>query len=193
MGEYYWTRHSEFKMKQYALGEQRVRRVIRHPDRVEKSIVPGMVAVMQIAGTSKNRQEIWVMYEVRGARNVKHETPDTGCGTRNTEHGTPDGGRYGIRNMECGMSDAENKISEQKSFESGFAPAIRDPRSVSRTLSPAQKFRLQRQQEFLAKKNGGGEGGKTLRIISVWRYPGTSPERDPIPIEILEELRDIVR
>ena len=27
-----------------------------------------------------------------------------------------------------------------------------------------------------------------IRLISAWRYPGVSPERDPIPEEILREL-----
>lgn len=27
-----------------------------------------------------------------------------------------------------------------------------------------------------------------LKIISTWRYPGVSPERDPIPVEILREI-----
>lgn len=30
-----------------------------------------------------------------------------------------------------------------------------------------------------------------LKIISAWRYPGVSPERDPIPMEILQELENI--
>lgn len=167
MGEYYWTRHSEFKMKQYALSEQRVRRVIRHPDRVEKSIVPGMVAVMQIAGTSKNRQEIWVMYEIKGK--VK------------SEKGKGEEGEEKTSNLKSQISNIRSSSNFQL-LNSKF-----------QTMSPAQKFRLQRQQEFLAKKSGGGEGGKILRIISVWRYPGTSPERDPIPEDILDEIRDMMR
>ena len=66
MDQYLWTRHSEWKMKQYALSKQRVKRVVRNPERIEKSIVPGMIAVMQVAGTSKHRYEIWVMYEIKG-------------------------------------------------------------------------------------------------------------------------------
>jgi len=30
--------------------------------------------------------------------------------------------------------------------------------------------------------------GKRLRIITTWRYPGKSPEREPIPEDIIEEL-----
>jgi len=32
-----------------------------------------------------------------------------------------------------------------------------------------------------------------LRIITAWRYPGKSPERDPIPPEVLEEVQRISR
>ncbi len=30
------------------------------------------------------------------------------------------------------------------------------------------------------------------KIISAWRYPGKSPERNAIPAEILEEVRDLL-
>ncbi|MEX2008375.1 MAG: hypothetical protein WD850_02730 [Candidatus Spechtbacterales bacterium] len=33
---------------------------------------------------------------------------------------------------------------------------------------------------------------KKLRIITTWRYPGKSPERDPIPQDILNEVRSIL-
>ena len=32
---------------------------------------------------------------------------------------------------------------------------------------------------------------KKLKIISVWRYPGVSPERNPIPEEILREIANL--
>lgn len=162
-----WTKHSEYKLTQYALSKQRVRRVVRHPDRMEKSIVPGMVACMQIAGTSKNRQEIWVMYE------VKSQIPN--LKTHNSQLTSPDTKRIG--------TDFDKGSGLEKLRDAGFK---------FRDLSPAQKFRLQRQQEFSARLGALGGEGKILRIISVWRYPGTSSERDPIPSEILEEIRNMV-
>lgn len=30
-----------------------------------------------------------------------------------------------------------------------------------------------------------------IKIITVWRYPGKSPARDPIPQEVLREIRNI--
>jgi len=33
-------------------------------------------------------------------------------------------------------------------------------------------------------------GGGPIKIISAWRYPGVSPQKDPIPQEILDELKN---
>ena len=34
--------------------------------------------------------------------------------------------------------------------------------------------------------------GKRLRVITTWRYPGKSPERDPIPQDILREVEKLL-
>lgn len=151
MENYLWTRHSEWKMKQYALSKQRVKRVLRNPERIEKSIVPGMVAVMQVGGTSKHRYEIWAMYEIK----VKSK-------------------------------NEKLKISDRKS--ENFSSHTQ--RTTMNALSPAARFREMRRQEF-QQETIGKFHGKALRIISVWKYPGESPKRDPIPQEILEEIREI--
>lgn len=93
-----WTRHSKYKMRQYRLSENRVKRVLRAPERKELGIAPRTVAIMQKAGTKKHPTEIWLLY---------------------------------------------------------------------------QKFR------------------RKIKIISVWRYPGVSPIREPPPIpeDILFELK----
>jgi len=56
--KYQWTKHSLYKMRHYGLSAQRVKRIIRHPERTEEAIVPDMIAVMC---PDKNR-EIWAMY-----------------------------------------------------------------------------------------------------------------------------------
>ena len=33
---------------------------------------------------------------------------------------------------------------------------------------------------------------KQLKIITAWRYPGKSPERDPVPAEILRDIKKII-
>lgn len=93
-----WTRHAREKMRQYRLSESRVRRIIRHPERIEEGIAPQTVAAMQRAPT-RRPQEIWTMYRLVG---------------------------------------------------------------------------------------------KQIRVITAWRYPGESPKRNPIPQEILREIRSLL-
>ncbi len=41
------------------------------------------------------------------------------------------------------------------------------------------------------KNNKKDEGGK-IKIITAWRFPGESKERDPIPQDILDEVRQVI-
>lgn len=59
----YWTMHVKRKMRYYALSENRVKSVMRKPDRREFGIAPNTIAVMQKTGTKKNPTEIWSMYQ----------------------------------------------------------------------------------------------------------------------------------
>ena len=47
-------------MRYYRLSEQRVKRVIRNPERVEEGIAENTIAIMQAFGNKKDK-EIWVM------------------------------------------------------------------------------------------------------------------------------------
>jgi hypothetical protein len=59
----HWTRHSKRKMRYYRLSENRVKRVLRNPERKEVGVAPNTIAVMQTTGTKKNPKEIWMMYQ----------------------------------------------------------------------------------------------------------------------------------
>lgn len=52
-------------MKFYKLSEQRVRRILNSPHRVEEGIAPNTIAMMQVAGSRKHPYEIWVMIQKR--------------------------------------------------------------------------------------------------------------------------------
>lgn len=43
----------------------------------------------------------------------------------------------------------------------------------------------------LAGPSAKGQKSK-VKIITAWRYPGHSPERDPIPAEVLREIKNIL-
>jgi hypothetical protein len=73
---YKWTKHVREKMKFYHLSEGRIKRIIRHPKRIEEGIAPQTVAVMQPA-TTKKYQEIWVMYQLKNSQGKsKQGEPD---------------------------------------------------------------------------------------------------------------------
>lgn len=61
---FFWTLHSQAKMRQYRLSESRVKRVIRYPQRIEEGIAPKTIAVMQRYDTRRRKEEIWVMYQI---------------------------------------------------------------------------------------------------------------------------------
>ncbi|OGY59157.1 MAG: hypothetical protein A3F24_00275 [Candidatus Colwellbacteria bacterium RIFCSPHIGHO2_12_FULL_44_17] len=56
-----WTRHVRAKMRFYGLSEQRVRRVLHTPKRIEEGVAERTVAMMQSAGSPKHPYEIWTM------------------------------------------------------------------------------------------------------------------------------------
>jgi len=58
-----WTKHSIEKMQFYGLSENRLKRVLRNPDRKEEGIAPETLAVMQRTGSKKHPTEIWIMYQ----------------------------------------------------------------------------------------------------------------------------------
>lgn len=60
-----WTAHAKMKMRQYQLSEQRVRRVIHSPKRIEEGIAPDTIAMMSPPSIKNDKwtQEIWVMFQ----------------------------------------------------------------------------------------------------------------------------------
>jgi len=64
MDNYHWTNHSLMKMRYYGLSQQRIKRVIKNPERIEEGIVEKTIACMQTAGSSKHPYEIWTMYQI---------------------------------------------------------------------------------------------------------------------------------
>ncbi|MBI2052424.1 MAG: hypothetical protein HYT38_01970 [Candidatus Sungbacteria bacterium] len=65
--KYSWTRHVVGKMQYYRLSESIVKRIIRAPKRVENGVAENTIACM-IPKKSKKPEELWVMYQLKGAR-----------------------------------------------------------------------------------------------------------------------------
>ena len=63
--KFYWTEHAQEKIRHYNLSESRLKRVFRHPHRVEEGVAENTIAAMQSAGSKKHPYEIWIMYQLR--------------------------------------------------------------------------------------------------------------------------------
>jgi len=59
-----WTSHVKGKMLQYRLSEQKIKTVMRNPNRKEVGIAPNTSAVMKRNDTPKRKEEIWVMFQI---------------------------------------------------------------------------------------------------------------------------------
>ena len=127
--KYQWTQHSLMKMKYYGLSQQRVKRVIKSPERIEEGIVEKTVACMQPTSTKIKdgkkfwSQEIWAMYQM--------------------------------------------------------------PKLKAKVKKSEAPFGNEKLNNFLSNK-------KQIKIISAWKYPGMSPKQNPIPDEILDEIRNLL-
>ena len=112
----HWTQHSRAKMRFYGLSEQRVRRIIHSPKRIEEGIAPKTIAMMQ-----PNAIKIGPVKSPNG------------------DHGA----------------------SKQEVWTQELWVMIKD--------EPSRR-----------------------KIISAWRYPGMTKPGEPLPPEILRELRAFI-
>lgn len=73
----YWTEHSKIKMRHYGLSKTKLLNLLFKPERKERGIAPGTMAVMRtnkLYSFSKNKKnvgEIWLMYkDVKNFRKI---------------------------------------------------------------------------------------------------------------------------
>ena len=75
-------------------------------------------------------------------------------------------------------------IRAPKRIEEGIAPS---------TIAVMQSAETKRPQEIWVMYRLAKQAKKSkIRIITAWRYPGKSPERDPIPKEVLKEVKSLL-
>ncbi|MFH0969027.1 MAG: hypothetical protein V1804_00800 [Patescibacteria group bacterium] len=126
--KYQWTNHSLMKMRYYGLSQQRIKRVIKNPERIEEGIVEKTIACMQTSESSKHPYEIWAMYQI-----------------------------------------SKLKVKSQK----------------SKNTTEKSKFKNILDTKYQIQNT-------KIKIISAWRYPGKSPKNNPIPQEILDEIKSLL-
>ncbi len=57
-----WTTHVKNKMLFYRISEQKIKSILRSPDRKEEGIAPDTLAVMKRNDKPSKKEELWVMY-----------------------------------------------------------------------------------------------------------------------------------
>lgn len=195
-----WTRHAQDKLRYYRLSESRVKRIIRHPTRTEEGILEGAVACMQ-PSDGKKYSEIWTMYVL---------VSDVALGNSPRRHAKmfaskANPGAIFNGSQECSpKSPAEAK--RWASAQRGIFLRVRSrsPRFQRGTMPGDGSSRLRGSSRVLTRPHEGllgelprphqsfSDGTKKIKIITAWRYPGKSPARDPIPAEILREIKNLL-
>jgi hypothetical protein len=57
----------------YRISEQKIKSILKSPDRSEEGIAPNTVAVMKRNDTQKRKEEIWVMYQTKSTLKKQEE------------------------------------------------------------------------------------------------------------------------
>ena len=99
-----------------------------------------------------------------------------------------------------GLSEQRIKrvIRHPHRSEEGIASntlAVMQPASLKRDKAGRQSWsqEIWVMYKLVEKRRGNSKlKGKTIRIITAWRYPGVSPKRDPIPEEVLQEVQALL-
>jgi len=111
-------------------------------------------------------------------------------------------GRYKMKQYRLSEQKVRSVIAYPDRTEKGIAEKTVAVMKRSGTSKHQQEiwvmYQIKRQNRSKyivdAKRNSiyPGQNKNQLSIISAWRYPGTSPERDPIPDEIWDEINSLL-
>lgn len=105
--------------------------------------------------------------------------------------------RFPLRSEEGILSGAVAAMQPASVTTSGGKQSWKQEIWVMYVLEDAQKRMPQDNRDSEAKVQNDPFGilkkkGKRIRIITAWRYPGVSPLRNPVPREVLEEVRSLL-
>ncbi|HXF44324.1 MAG TPA: hypothetical protein VNK70_02585 [Candidatus Paceibacterota bacterium] len=94
-----------------------------------------------------------------------------------------------------GISEGRVKriIRFPKRTEEGIVPdtvAVMQPAGTKRYQEIWVMYKLAKRAN--SKPQVPNPKQKTIKVITAWRYPGKSPERNPVPKEIIEEVRALL-
>ncbi|MEI9966421.1 MAG: hypothetical protein WDN67_02060 [Candidatus Moraniibacteriota bacterium] len=104
-----------------------------------------------------------------------------------TEHA-----RYKMQQYRLSEQKVKGIVRRPRREEKGIAPrtvAVMQPSSTKKEQGK-ETWKQEIWVMYREKAKKGMPGEREKRIISAWRYPGVSPERDPVPADIWRELEE---
>jgi hypothetical protein len=108
--------------------------------------------------------------------------------------------RFKMKYYNVSESRVKRIINAPQRYEEGIVPntiAVMQPASTKKYSEIWVMYKIVDTFEKTLKnkiKNGNPIKikAKAFKIITVWRYPGKSPKRNPIPQDVLEEVKNLL-
>lgn len=163
--KYHWTQHVMEKMHYYGLSEQKVLGVIRKPFRVETGVAENTVAVMIPVGNVKKAA---AAQKKTAFSKVAAKQLSSAGESWNQEIWV----MYQIKNQESRNKNQEDLQKAKKIAKLKVILASKKKIHDSKFMIP-------------------NSANRKICIISAWRFPGMSSEKDPIPAEIWREIEEL--
>lgn len=105
-----------------------------------------------------------------------------------------------VKMRQYGLSESRVKriIRFPLRYEEGIIPkciAVMQPAGTQRYSEIWAMYKLAKRANPKSNPPAGGPNSKkdnVIKVITAWRYPGVSPQRDPIPQDVLEEIKTLL-
>ena len=102
-----------------------------------------------------------------------------------------------VKMRQYGLSESRVKriIRFPERYEEGIVPkciAVMQPAGTQKYSEIWAMYKLVDGGQRANSKSKTLNPKQRLKIITAWRYPGVSPKRDPIPSEVLQEIKELI-
>ncbi len=101
-----------------------------------------------------------------------------------------------VKMRQYGLSESRVKriIRFPERYEEGIVPkciAVMQPAGTQKYSEIWAMYRLAKRASTKS-QIPNSKNDNVIKIITAWRYPGVSPKRDPIPSEVLQEIKELI-
>lgn len=112
-------------------------------------------------------------------------------GSSNETYGWTTHARHKMQHYGLSEGRVKRIIRYPLRYEEGIVPetiAVMQPAGTKRYQEIWVMYKLAPRATLA----GQAKNSKTIKIITAWRYPGKSSERDPIPTDVIREIKSLL-